>query len=492
KWNFLDKNGDSLFNEPFDFTFNFYLKTAIAKKKTGWGVVTKDTICISFVYASIERLKEFGDTIFKVKLPYRGKIYYDSTLKHQLFNRFAFEKKNELMTLFSSKQEFNIYNANNELIAEQLKNVKLSKYGYYIVKIKKDRIIYDVNGNQIGQSFLAPLDFISENLFIVEKNNKKGILNLNSDTLLPLLYKELIHCNDYIIAQKDEATYLFHQDLTLIKKIKSGHFLIDLNSNKWLIINGQKITIFNEKSEKISNWSINEKVINFYNNHIYSDKGIIYNLEGEKILTVVNFIDVNYYDDAYISLQDSDKKWHLYTKDWKELTDASLNNRKINYHGDHVFSMTNKKGFIVYDFLNNLEFTLFSEVSGNFTNKYICVKKDDYYFYIDRQFIDVFNRHFKNATPFINDFASIATENGWSIIGKDGFPKSLPSFPEIKQINKNAFETSKKPLYGLYNSAGKLILEVKYEKITILPNKLIQTIFEGEIHYFDISGKKIY
>ena len=73
----------------------------------------------------------------------------------------------------------------------------------------------------------------------------------------------------------------------------------------------------------------------------------------------------------------------------------------------------------------------------------------------------------------------------------NGKLKSYPSYNELIYINKNLYKTTKKTLYGLVDSNGNYILDVKYEKIKINKN-IIQTISHGEIHYYDLSGHLIF
>jgi hypothetical protein len=492
KWNYMNKNGDSLFKEPFDFVSNFYINTAIVKDKKGWGLITKDSIILPTIFSKIERIKEFGDTLFKVQLVQKGKLYLDSTLTQTQFENFQLEKSNSKLSLFSKKAEFIIIDSNNHILKTSTSIPKLKENGYFIIKDKKQRVVFDSDGNELISMTYTPIEILKNGSFIVEHQNKYGLISISGDTILTISYNELINTGNYIIAKKEGITYLLSDKLNEIKKIKSGYFLIDLATQNWLIIDFPKIQIFSSDGIKITSWKIEEKIINFYNNHIYTSKGNLYTVNGIKIENNIEFKDFKTFEDGYIALEDNENKWHLFNSMWELISDDQLKNRSISYHGDHVFSIITKNGLMVYDFLNKKQFDQFTEINGNFKDEYISVTKGEYTFYIDRYFKDVFNRHYKSTTEFKNGLASIEDEKGWSIIGENGLTKTLPSFPEIKQINANLFETSKLPLYGVYNSNGIAIIEPIYEKITIVDKKLFQVIKNGEIHYFDLNGKKIY
>ncbi len=492
KWNYLNKNGDSLFNEPFDFASNFYLNTAIVKGKKGWGLINKDSIVIPMIFSNIERVKEFGDTLFKVQLAQKGKLYFDSTLTQTKFENFQLEKSNSHLSFFSKKAEFIIIDSNNHILKNSTSIPKLKENGYFIIKDKKQRIVFDADGNELISMTYTPIEILENGYCIVEHQNKFGLISISGDTLLSVSYNELINTGNYIIAKKEGLTYLLSDKLNEIKKIKSGYFLIDLATQNWLIIDFLKIQIFSSEGLKIASWKLEEKIVNFYNNYIYTSKGNLYNVNGIKIENHIEFKDFKIFEEGYIALEDNENKWHLFNSNWELISDDQLKNRSISYHGDHVFSMNTKNGLMIYDFLNKKQFDQFSEIKGNFKDEYITVTKGEYTFYIDRNFKDVFNRHYKSTTEFKNGLASIEDEKGWSIIGKNGLTKTLPSFPEIKQINANLFETNKLPMYGIFDSKGKAIIEPIYEKITLVDKKLFQVIKNGEIHYFDLNGKKIF
>ena len=83
KWNFLDTNGNNLFDESYDFVQPFRRGTTIFKKSGRWGVVTPDTVLIPAKFSYVERLSDVSDTIFKVSLRPQGKRYLD-TLTHKI------------------------------------------------------------------------------------------------------------------------------------------------------------------------------------------------------------------------------------------------------------------------------------------------------------------------------------------------------------------------------------------------------------------------
>jgi hypothetical protein len=123
-WNFLNKEGDSLFTEPFQFAQNFYKKTAIVKGKKGWGVVSKDSIIIPMIYTSVDRLAFFSDTIFKVQVQHKSSIYLDSNLNIFPLSGVVFEQNTNDISLFTFSGKYKIIGAENQNIIEGVKKKK--------------------------------------------------------------------------------------------------------------------------------------------------------------------------------------------------------------------------------------------------------------------------------------------------------------------------------------------------------------------------------
>lgn len=491
-WNYFNKNGDSLFQESFLYVQNFFKKTAIVKGEKGWGVVNKDSIVIPLEYASVERLSFFADTIFKVQLNHKNSIYLDSNLNLLPLTNMVYEQNTADISIFSYSGGYKIINSDNKIVKEGIKNLKVKQFSRIIYKEKKAYKIIDFKGNTIGESIHKPLDFLDENHFSICIDSKFGIINLEGDTIIPCDFDEITKIGTKIIAKQNSSTSLFTESYVLIKKIKEGIFLVDSISKNWSIIDSKSMTVFDLNNVRIYKWKTTTKFNYFYNDHFMTEKGIIFTADGVAVTHIPQHIDFKLFNDRYIALKDTKEEWHLYNSTWNEITKQELKNKNIVYHGDHVFSMTNKLGFMVYDLKNKKEYSHFTKITGDFSSTYILAEKNKKYFFIDRQFLDVFNRKFKKASSIINGFACVTEGSGWTIIGRDGLSKSLASYSGLKQIGPQLFESKSIPTFGFIDSEGNVIVKPIYEKITILPEGIIQAISEGEIHYFDYKGNILY
>ncbi len=492
KWNFLNQNGDSLFSTPFEFAQNFYKKTAVVKGKDGWGVVNSNKIIIPLKYSSIERIPLFMDTLFKVQITQKGAIYLDTNLSNLSYTGMKFDKGNGINSVFSSKDNYRLIGTKGNVLMDNITNIKLKKFNYMIVKENKQFSIYDVFGRKIGESKICPTDFIDKEHFTYEDKGRKGVIGLNSDTIIPIDYDEINLIGTKILAVGKKNSRLYSANYELIKEIVTGKFLVDSITGTWAISNPSTMVMYNAENKKIGKWKTTEKFSHYYANYFFSEKGGIYSLKGKQIKTIVKFDEVIFYPEHFFSLQDQSKKWHLYSLDLREISDPQLENRKFEYHGDQVFSVHNKGGFTVYDLKNDQQYQDFTSIRGDFTSEFIVAEKSNKYFFVDRNFTDTFKRRYQQVVEFKNNFACVSDGKGWTIIGKDGYTKKMPSYPEIKQVGYQLFETSKKPLYGIIDSNGKTIIDPIFEKLTILNYGVIQAIKEGEIYYFDFSGNNLY
>ena len=70
-------------------------------------------------------------------------------------------------------------------------------------------------------------------------------------------------------------------------------------------------------------------------------------------------------------------------------------------------------------------------------------------------------------------------------------PLTFPNYGVVTSINKGLFQTVKLPLKGVYDSNGKLLIPIEYEKIVFLANGIIQCVKNGELYYFRKDGTNL-
>ena len=130
---------------------------------------------------------------------------------------------------------------------------------------KKEGFILDHKGNILLQ---ATYDYMSPSgrgntYFIVEKNNKNGLIDLKGNVILPLKYDRLYEGNNniYYATEKNKTIYINHKGIILADESEisptnpSGsqigeNYLLPLK-NKALLINKQGEIVFTFKSDKV-------------------------------------------------------------------------------------------------------------------------------------------------------------------------------------------------------------------------------------------------
>lgn len=491
KWNFLNKNGDSLFTIPFDFAYKFHKNTAIVQRNKSWGVVNEDSTIIPIKFSKIERLKEFNDTLFMVTLSQKGKVYLDSNMNRLDFENAEFHQMKNGNLRFELKNNYKIFNEENEATFESERSVKFKNYGMLITRSKKLFDIYNADGKLMYSSVLSPLEILTPSTFLTIKDSKYGVIDFIGDTILPFTFKSIIRKGDYIIANQGDEVQLFDSTFKIIQLFKNVEVFVDEVNDLYLVRKGETNIIYNAKHIKLNKWKCENDIKTFNSGKIIDSKGLVYQSNGEQLKLDIKVNKIHYFETDLTVLEDFQGRFYIYDKEGKLLIDSLQKNKRLKYHGDYTFSTLDKGKVQIYD-LNNPDNNLkVDAVSGNWENGFLTIKVNRRSFFIDRNFLNSFQNDYKNAYDFKENRGVIQTEMGWTLIDNKGNYLSLPSYSEIIPIHDNLFETNKKNLFGIYDSHGIEIVSPIYEKITIINNSFFQCIKNGELFYFTKRGERI-
>lgn len=496
KWNFLNQEGDSIFQESFDYVENYYANSVLLNRNGKWGVAYKDSITIPLEYATIKRVSNYQDTVFLVSRNKNKALYLDSNLSLKTNNNMQFEQKKGIFTTFKSGNKTLLYNSSGELLLETEKAIKFHDFSRFVIRDKKTFTIYDENAQVIGDVKTKPLDFISPDEFIFEVSSKKGLLSTNEDTLIPANFDEIQKFGSKFLAHSPIEMHLYNADFKLILKTTSGKILVDSLSGYYVLVDKNKASIFNSEGKKLYKWNLEDIVLkDFFNKMLFTSKHEVKNLEGKNIDFKLKIEETKFLKDGYFALRNKDKFWIILDAKNQKIAENLLYIRKIQYLDKGIFGLNTKKGFILYNDQTKEISSSYKAATKNWEEGLLLVEKNHSRFpfeFVNENFENILQKSFKEATVFTNGFACVSDERGWTIIDKNGFQKSYPNFNKIEQLAKNNFLSSSKPLYGLVDHFGKTILPVEYEKITFINENIIQTIKEGVINYFDYAGKVIY
>ena len=130
-------------------------------------------------------------------------------------------------TFDNKKLIYSKYECGYESCPEYVKKIKDD---YIILKKDTEFILYNYRTSNIISSNYEDYEFINSNYIIVSSKNKKGIININNDVIVPLIYDEIGYKNnDYLagynlnnIIVKKEGLYgiISYKDGNIVEETK--------------------------------------------------------------------------------------------------------------------------------------------------------------------------------------------------------------------------------------------------------------------------------
>ncbi len=491
KWNFLTPTGGELFSEPFDFADRFYKHTAIVKKEGKWGVANKDSLFIPAVYNSIERMKEFNDTVFIVRKSQKGLRILDSKA-NQLGHNITSVKKamGEFAIVQANKKEL-VLNSKHEVVSSEGERFRALNDRYFLSRIKRKSNIFDSDGNLMAEIDAKARDVFFDQLVLFRDGARFGLTNDQGDTLTPSLYKSIEVYGDLILAEGSD-TRIYNDSGEELFVFESEKILIDSVTNQIAVCVGDKVTIYESDGTKVTKVKgiapdvfVSGMLIDLGN------KGISKPIK-EGATTPPGGIKSIVSAGRSGFLLETRGGWKVVDRDWsyhEEVGRTAFKRCKylgedviyINYPGNYFFSV--RYGKHSFDG---------SPVKGcNSGFVLTLLKEEQKYVYLTPEAENLFEQKFRKATPFSNSHAAVKMRRGWTIIDANGRAKSLDSFGEIKVHGNGLFSTQSSSLHGLIDHHGKVILDTEYERIEILHDEVIQAVKKGEFFYFKLDGTPI-
>lgn len=461
----------------------------MVKKEGKWGVYNRDTVVIPTKYDQVVRMSELSDTIFKVRIDRPGIRFMDTlTNDLPLVVNTVMKSTEHFSIVRSNKRTVVLDNQYNPLSYEG-KSYKLLGNDSFFEKEKDQFHIYNAKGEHIATATMKPFDILHNEVVVFKNGSKYGAINNYSDTVILPSFKDLESVGDYIIARGNEGNFLYDNDCNLIRNAKSADVLVDSISGNYALIKNEKTKVYSSSGEKIAKYKSFVPAI-FLNNVLIQMKGTtkVFFLNELTVAFPKEITGIQEADGQGYLIESRDSTFY-FDKEWNILNDGVPFVRAL-YYGQGFVGARVDSGMILFSpntyrlFDNSVKFRSFSE-----GRMLLSVSTEKWFINTDLE--DLFNRKFKNALPFKGNFAPVQVEEGWTIIDKNGFQKSFGSYDKITAEGNNIFSTRRNPLYGLFDSTGKEIIPVQYERITILRQGVIQTVKEGAIYYFDFNGNSI-
>jgi hypothetical protein len=361
----------------------------------------------------------------------------------------------------------------------------------------KSYVIRNSKLDIIGHSVLKPTLFFDDNHFLVENHNRNAIFHVNGDTIIGFEHKYLEFSNGFIRAYGEDnhiriynkqfqpiVRKRFYEIVDIVDDISKQHIAITVH---------QKAYIYDQSGKQVAKIVLQkeEKLYKIYYNLVITSLGRFVNFKGEcinpnSLETAYTSIDSNYF--VYLDRLD---KSHILTSAGKLFLEEEVK-INLNYLGEDVFSYQDTSdNFVIYDARNQQKYLYAESVKGTFSDGFLLLKIEGNYEFVDRNFQNVFQKSFDDAQPFKHGMAAVMIDKNWTLLGKQGFQKALPTYNYIENKGINLYSIETHNYYGIYDSHGKVIIEPAYLSIHFLEYGILQATKIGVIDYFTMDGRKL-
>ncbi|MCR9173416.1 MAG: WG repeat-containing protein [bacterium] len=491
KWNFLHPTGQPMFPEPFDFADRFYKHTAIVKKNGKWGVVNTDSLMIPAEFSSIDRMKEFNDTVFRVRNTRPGDRILDRQANELKYHLTEVKKaKKEYAIVLSGREEM-VINSDHKIISSEGERFRDLNDRYFLARVDRMSNVYDSEGNLFASIDAKPKDVFFDAFILYREGSRYGLVDSRGDTLLPEEYKSIEQYGDLLLAEGKDTRIYDHKGEELFVFL-TEKILIDSVTNRIAVCEGDKVTILESdgtKVEKIKGIApdifVNGMLIKLGSRGFAMavEEGTTVPQHGIK--TIESAGETGYILETRDGWVVVDLNWNVYEslagnffRRCKHLGDGVL---YLNKPGNHLFSKRYGKFYIK------------ASPTGEYNSGFVLVKlrEENKYVFLTPEGKNEFEQKFTEAKPFQDGYAAVKMRRGWTIIDANGRAKSLDSFGEIDVHGLGLFTTQSSSLFGLIDHHGKVILETEYERLEVLHGDVIQAVKEGEFFYFKLDGTPI-
>lgn len=317
-----------------------------------------------------------------------------------------------------------------------------AKNGQYGIA-KKQEII-------VGNDYQSIQYDATNQVFIVEKSKKYGVINLEGKLIVPVQYKQIDITGIYLYAQNEQGTTVYNSNGTEAK-IEANIAILNTNNEKYRIRinneNGTKYGVINQEGKQI----IEEKYS--YIEYLYDNYFIVSN-ENRKlgIIDDKENIKVEINNDSLQKIKDTDlmqailpdnQTTRIYTRTMEkacEMENATVEVEEnyIKIYNELETKYLNKEG-------KELQNT---EVYPN--NKLFVAIKDNQYGFVDKEGKLVVNYQYDKAYEFNQyGFATVKKGDKWGAINEQGEEIVAPVYKIENQKQPFFISSYYRVTYGL-------------------------------------------
>jgi hypothetical protein len=490
KWNYLQPNGTPLFDQPFTFAQPFLGNQALVKQGKKWGLVNPDTLIIPAIYSAIERKIVDRDTFFVAQQAQGGFRLLDSA-SNTLHDYTVFSSRGNVLILEIGGQK-QLFDLNLKPLSEAYSSMKFLRNGFILAKTKKEYTLLDTEGGVFYVGANPPENVLCSS-FLLYDNGGSFTLRDRSDNIIAEACSSIEAQGNYIIVRKNGKTTVLDLRGTVIVKDIKGSVVVDTLGNYLAVLKKGKTAIY-EGTERI------QVLKKLAPTHFISGKLIInakdscriYAVSGKQEQIVAAVEAFKTFDDGSVFLKTAGNVNFLFNREWKPILPEELKFRQLTNLGLAIYAYATAEGkTVLYNEETGESDSSFRIGFGRFESDRLLVKNGDRFCYLDTHFKPVTTRTFLQAIPFSGNHAAIADQRGWTLIDHQCNSLTYPNYGAITALNEQVFKTQKLPLYGLYNTQGKLLIPVVYEQLSFLPNGIVLGVKEGAFYYFRKDGSQL-
>ena len=313
-----------------------------------------------------------------------------------------------------------------------------------ITELKDDNSVYLItynngkagvikNGQTVIENEYENIEFDATNkIFILQKNAKQGVYDLEGDMILPIQYDDIIFAGKYLNATKDGKLLVFDVTGTLqneesyksLDQVADGKYSITTNrNNQYGVIDANKTTILENKYSYIEYAfddyfivSLDGKlgVIDANNNVIIPvEKDIVQNIKGTNMIQVID------------SRTNTSEFYNKKMEKVETQSDARI------YIKDKYIEVASNNNIVYFDFDGNKKESneIFKE------NKIFAKQKDGKWGYVDKDGNIIVEFKYEMTTN-INEygFGAVKLNGKWGVIDQDGKIIKEPAY-ELKDYD---------------------------------------------------------
>ena len=339
----------------------------------------------------------------------------------------------------------------------------------------KTKVSFDYFHIDLLEDLLMVTKFDHQNFFC-------GLINFNSEVIIPIIYRKLVFKNPFLIAQHfDKKTDIFIQNNyknPITKKIDSVIFNNGLiaykNGNAGFInLKGQIIYNYQYKSIKITNNNI--KAINFPLFKVYKKDQLIFEQPCDSLILQKN--------DFWIAYKNQTQ--YLFTPNFNAINSTNYFIQSSIGYNHIVIHSKNKKWSLIDHFGNPLIKNYDSIVHKK--NYLFCLKKNSWHVYrIDGSKVNSSAYNQLLVTKNQNIIGKI--NEHWGIIGNDGTHKTSFIYDSVYQLAfSNSYATKYLGKWGIMRENSKWTINPAFEEIFELKKDLIAARKSRSYSFFQSS-----